>query len=216
MRKCIPQQQFKGETSVVDIKSPNVQWALPSSAWKYLTMRTDERLGCSLSRNSNKRGMLFTGTITSYKCIENEGSKTSIGNILQAVSYESYSFPNMQNNSLLLFFENGRKQKQVFIRISKRNLKYLLHHGTRITAKYRPSFMNGNNWNENVTFNVVIKRYHLYYFFGIVFGHPQQFNTIKKPLDSVLQIFEHAGKNLDALFYRLQRTTATCMHFLIC
>ena len=130
---------------MVDIKSPNVQWALPSSASKYLTMRTDERLGCSLSRNSNKRGMLFTGTITSYKCIENEGSKTSIGNILQAVSYESYSFPNMQNNSLFLFFENGRKQKQVFIRISKRNLKYLLHHGTRITAKYLPSFMNGNN-----------------------------------------------------------------------
>ena len=32
---CIPRQQFTGETSLIDPKYPDFQWALPSSASKY-------------------------------------------------------------------------------------------------------------------------------------------------------------------------------------
>ena len=100
-----------------------------------------ERLGSSLSGNSNRRGMEFTGTLTSYKCIGNEDSKTSFASISQAVSDESYSFPNRQYNSLVLSWggQNRENQKQVFNRIRK---KYLLHHGITITTEYLPSSMN--------------------------------------------------------------------------
>ena len=67
--------------------------------------------------------MEFTGTATSYKCIANKGSKISFASISQAVSDESYLFPNRQYNSLVLSCEDGRNQKQVFSRISKRNLE---------------------------------------------------------------------------------------------
>ena len=69
---CIPQQQFKGGTSVGDPKSPDFQWTLPNSASKFLNRKDgciQERLGSSLSGNSNRRGKEFTGTTTSYKCI---------------------------------------------------------------------------------------------------------------------------------------------------
>ena len=123
---CITQQQFKGGTSVVDPKSPDFQWALPNSASKIFDNKDEciqEWLGSSLSRYSNRRGMEFTGTATSYKCIGNEGSKTSFASISQVFSNESYSFPNKQYNSLVLSCEDGENQKQVFNRISKKNLE---------------------------------------------------------------------------------------------
>ena len=80
-------------------------------------------MGSSLSGNSNRRGVEFTGTATSYKCIANKGSKISFASISQAVSDESYSFVNRQYNRLVLSCEDGRNQKQVFSRISKRNLE---------------------------------------------------------------------------------------------
>ena len=67
--------------------------------------------------------MEFTGTATSYKYIGNKGSKTSFTSMSQAVSDESYSFPNRQYNSFALSCEDGGNQKQVFNRISKRNLE---------------------------------------------------------------------------------------------
>ena len=57
----------------MDQKSPDFQWALP-----------------------NRRGMEFPEITTSYKCIGNEGSKTSFASISQAFSDESFSFPNRQ------------------------------------------------------------------------------------------------------------------------
>ena len=65
--------------------------------------------------------MEFTGTATSYKCIGNEGCKTTFASISQAFLNESFSFPNRQCNSLALSCEEGGNQKQVFNRISKRN-----------------------------------------------------------------------------------------------
>ena len=53
---CIPQQQFKKGTSVVDPKSPDFQWALPNSASKFFDIKDEciqERQGSSLSGNSN-------------------------------------------------------------------------------------------------------------------------------------------------------------------
>ena len=88
---CIRQQEFKGGTSVVDPKSPDFQWALPNSASTFFDNKDgciQKRLGSSLSGNSNRRGMKFTGTTTSYKCIRNEGSKTSFASISQAFSDE--------------------------------------------------------------------------------------------------------------------------------
>ena len=102
---CIPQQQFKEGTSVVDAKSPDFKAVLPNSASKLF----DNKDGCiqeglrdSLLGNSKRRGMEFTGTKTSYECIGNEGSKISFDSISQALSDESYLFPNRQYNSLAL------------------------------------------------------------------------------------------------------------------
>ena len=67
--------------------------------------------------------MEYTGTTTSCKCIGNGGSKTSFASISQAFSDKSYSFPNRQYNKLVLPSEDGMNQKQVFNRISKRNLE---------------------------------------------------------------------------------------------
>ena len=106
---------------MVDPKSPNFQWALPNSASTFFDNKDgciQKRLGSSLSGNSNRRGMKFTGTTTSYKCIRNEGSKTSFASISQAFSDESYSFPNRQYNSLVLPCEDGGNQKHVLNRIS--------------------------------------------------------------------------------------------------
>ena len=66
--KCISQQQFKGGTSVVDPKSPDFQWVLPNSVSKFFDNKDEciqERLGNSLSVNSNRTGMGFTRTTTS-------------------------------------------------------------------------------------------------------------------------------------------------------
>ena len=60
---CIPQQQFKGRTSVVDPKTPDFQWALPNSTSKFFDNNDgciQERVGSSLSGNYNSRGMEFT------------------------------------------------------------------------------------------------------------------------------------------------------------
>ena len=100
---CIPQQQFKEGTVVVDPKSPDFQGMLSFSA-------------------SN----ILTGTADSYKCTGNEGSKTSFASKSQTFSNENYSFPKRQYNSLVLSCEDGGNQKQVFIRISKRSLEVSL------------------------------------------------------------------------------------------
>ena len=56
---------------------PDFQVVLPGSASKCFDNKDgciQERLGSSLSRNSSKKGMVFTGTITSYESNGNEGS----------------------------------------------------------------------------------------------------------------------------------------------
>ena len=126
----------------MDPKSPHFQWALPNSTSKFFDNKDgyiQEGLGSSLSGNSNRRGMKFTGTTTSYKCIGNEGSKTSFASISQAFSNESYSFPNRQCNSLVSSCEDGGVPKTVFNRISKINLELSPapwdHHYCRISSK---------------------------------------------------------------------------------
>ena len=106
----IPQQQFKGGTSVVDPQSLGFRWTLPNSTLTFFDKKDrciEERLGSSLSGNSNRRGMEYAGTTTSYKCIGNGGSKTSFASISQAFSDESYSFPNRQYNNLVVPCEDG-------------------------------------------------------------------------------------------------------------
>ena len=128
-----------------------IQWALPNSASKFFYNKdgcTQERLGSSLSWNCNRRGIEFAGKTTSYKCIGNEGSKTSVANISQAVSDESCSFPDRQDNSLVLSCEDRGwggggvgvwGQKQVFNRISKKKLEVFPtpwdHNYRRISSK---------------------------------------------------------------------------------
>ena len=66
---CIPLQQFNGGTSVVDLKSPDFQWLSPNSASKFFGNKDGcikERQGSILSGNSNRSGVGFTGTTTSY------------------------------------------------------------------------------------------------------------------------------------------------------
>ena len=73
--------EFKGGTSVVDSQSPDFRWTLPNSALILFDDKDrciEERLGSSLSGNSNRRGMEYAVTTTSYKCIGNGDSKTSI------------------------------------------------------------------------------------------------------------------------------------------
>ena len=84
--------------------------------------------------------MEFTGAATSYKCIGNEGSKTSFASISQAFSDENYLFPNRQHSSLVLSCEDGGEpKKQVLNRIGKRNLEVspapLDHNYCRISSK---------------------------------------------------------------------------------
>ena len=86
--------------------------------------------------------MEFTGITTSYKCIGNEGSKTSFAGIPQAFSDESYSFPNRQYNSLVLPCEDGGTTNKYLIELEKEMWMYLLHYGITITAEYLQSSMN--------------------------------------------------------------------------
>ena len=74
-------------------------------------------------REFNRREIESTGTTNSYKCAGNEVSKTSIANISQAVSDESYSFLNRHYSSLVLSCENLGNQKQGSNRINKTNLE---------------------------------------------------------------------------------------------
>ena len=86
--------------------------------------------------------MEFTGTATSYKCIGNEGCKTSFASISQAFLNESFSFPNRQCNNLALSCEEGETKNKYLIELAKEIWKYLLHHGITITEEYLPSSMN--------------------------------------------------------------------------
>ena len=141
---CIPQQQFQTETSAVDPKSPDFQWALPNSASKTFDKKggcIQERLKSSLSGNSNRKGMKFNGTTTSYKFSGNEGSKTSFASISQTFSDERYLFPNRQYNSLVSSCEDGGgNRKKVYNRINKRNLEVFPppwdHNYCRISLKF--------------------------------------------------------------------------------
>ena len=129
----------------MDPKSPNFQWTLLNSASNIFDNKDgciQERLGSSLSENSNRRGMEFTGITTSYKCIGNEGSKTSFTSIPQAFSDESYSFPNRQYNSLFLSCEDGGTTNKHLIELEKEIWMYLLHYGITISAEYLQSSMN--------------------------------------------------------------------------
>ena len=77
----------------MDPKSPDFQWTLPYSVLKLFDIKDgciQERLWSSLSGNSSRRGMEFSGTTILYKCIGNEGCKTSFASISQAFSDESY------------------------------------------------------------------------------------------------------------------------------
>ena len=67
--------------------------------------------------------MELTGRTTSYKCIVKDGNKTSFASNSQAVSDESYSFPNRQYNGLVLSREDEGNEKQIFSIISKRKLE---------------------------------------------------------------------------------------------
>ena len=54
---CIPRQQFKGGTSMIDPKSPDFQWTLPNSACQgFLKIRTDA--------SKNGRGPVCQGIST--------------------------------------------------------------------------------------------------------------------------------------------------------
>ena len=114
---------------MVDPKPLGFRWALPHSALKFFDNKDrciQQRQGSSLSGTSNSRGMDFTGTTTSHKCIGNEGSKTSFTNMSQAFSNKNYSFPNRQYNSLVSSCEDVRgsgNQKQVFNGTNKRSLE---------------------------------------------------------------------------------------------
>ena len=81
------------------------------------------KAGGSLSGNPYSRGMKFTRITILYKYSGKEGSKTSFTSISQAFSDESYSFLNRKYNSFALSCEDGGNQKQVFTKISQRNLE---------------------------------------------------------------------------------------------
>ena len=116
----------------------------------------EKRPGCSLSEDSNRKGIELTGTTTSDIFIEKEGSKTSIAGISLAVSDKSYSFPNRQYNRPVLSCENewwarsgwgggGGHKKQLFNRIRRKNSSRNQVSCTlwiKITEEYFPSSKN--------------------------------------------------------------------------
>ena len=76
----------------MDQKSQDLQWALPNSVSTFFNVKDgciQERLRSSLLGNSNRRGIDFTETTTSYKFVGNKGSKNSFPSISQAASHES-------------------------------------------------------------------------------------------------------------------------------
>ena len=76
--------------------------------------------------------MEFTGIITSYKCIENEESKTGFTSMSPAFSAESYSFVNRQCNSLVLSCEDKGTKNKYLIELAKEIWKYLQHMGSQL------------------------------------------------------------------------------------
>ena len=130
---------------MVDPKSPDFQWALPNSTSKIFDNKDgsfQERLVSILSGTSNRRRMGFPGTATTYKCIENEGSKAGFASISQPFSDGSYSFPNRKYNSLVLSCEDGGTKNKYLVELAKEIWKYLLLYEITITVEYLTSFMN--------------------------------------------------------------------------
>ena len=86
-----------------------------------------------------------------------ETVKLALLSILQAFSDESYSFPNRQYNNLVLPCEDGGNQKQLFNRISKRNVEISPapwdHNYRRISSKLhkrggRMETQSGNSFHK--------------------------------------------------------------------
>ena len=103
----ISQQQFKSRTSVVDPKFPDMQRALSNSASKVFDNKyrcIQEKLGCILSGDYNRRETRFIGTKTSYKCSRNEGSKSSMASTT-ALSQE-FGIQNKEFGSFSPFDQN--------------------------------------------------------------------------------------------------------------
>ena len=98
----------------------------------------EKRPGCSLSEDSNRKGIELTGTTTSDIFIEKEGSKTSIAGISLAVSDKSYSFPNRQYNRPVLSCGGrgeGVTRNNYLIELGEKilvEIKYLLHYGLKL------------------------------------------------------------------------------------
>ena len=66
-----------------------------------------ERVGCILSRDPNKRGMDIRGKGNAHKYFVIEGSEISFDIISQANENESSSFSNRQHNSFDVLAKNG-------------------------------------------------------------------------------------------------------------
>ena len=71
--------------------------------------------------------MGFPGTATTYKCIENEGSKAGFAR---------------KYNSLVLSCEDGGTKNKYLVELAKEIWKYLLLYEITITVEYLTSFMN--------------------------------------------------------------------------
>ena len=129
-------------TSLVETESSSLQWSGTESdctRFSDSNRRLQNRLGSSLSRDIHWRGLVFTGSHSSYKCAGDVSSKTSSVVIHQGEKCEVYSFSNRQYNSFELPSEDGGTSQPTSSEISQRNMGVFVfppdHNYCRVATK---------------------------------------------------------------------------------
>ena len=117
LQKSDSKQTLQGRTEAVDKKFKNLQWSLLDSFSQSSadTGRCIQKgMGCSMSRDINRRAMVKGGRVVTHKCIRNESSKISTFDLQQTKIFESSSYSSRQHDCTTLSCENrGNREPNV-------------------------------------------------------------------------------------------------------
>ena len=138
----IPQQQFRGGTSVLDPKSSDFQWVLTNSSSKNFDNKDrciQEKLGSSLSRNSNRRGMAQQLHIN---VLEMKVVKLALLAYHKQFQMKAIHFQIDNTTALSYLVKMMEAKRKYLIELAKEIWKYLQHHATTVTVEYLQSSIN--------------------------------------------------------------------------
>ena len=138
----IPQQQFRGGTSVLDPKSSDFQWVLTDSSSKIFDNKDrciQEKLRSSLSGNSNRTGMAQQLHIN---VLEMKVVKLALLAYHKQFQMKAIHFQIDNTTALSYLVKMMEAKRKYLIELAKEIWKYLQHHATTVTVEYLQSSIN--------------------------------------------------------------------------